>query len=399
VRSRRLPLSLLAAVLLLPLLAPAVRAPAQEAPDPNSRAALLEAIEGASAEEVLAVQQLLDARAKRTELDGKVAALDAELKTAAAKLREVEAEVARVQEKVDAVQRDVDRIEGEIRKSKDIVEESAVSIYKAAAGGNQFPLLSTDGSSHALIAGNKYVGDRSKRQQRELLAQGALRDELGDARDDLQKEVDRARVAERAAQQERDRVGGLRAEAEAQRADAAAAESQEQELLDSIRARKAEFQQQYDALQARINATLSRGSGAPANLSTGGGGSGQLAWPVSGPVSSGFGNRQDPFGNGTRMHTGIDIVASSGTPITAAADGTVNSAGWNGGYGNAVVVDHGDGLATLYGHMSRIGSSGGQSVSRGEVIGYVGSTGNSTGPHLHFEVRVNGSPQNPMNYL
>jgi murein DD-endopeptidase MepM/ murein hydrolase activator NlpD len=99
------------------------------------------------------------------------------------------------------------------------------------------------------------------------------------------------------------------------------------------------------------------------------------------------------------MHNGIDFGASAGTPIRAAADGVVVSAGPLGGYGNATVIDHGNGLATMYAHQSQIIVSAGQHVSRGQVIGYVGSTGFSTGPHLHFEVRVQGTPVDPMQYL
>jgi len=100
-----------------------------------------------------------------------------------------------------------------------------------------------------------------------------------------------------------------------------------------------------------------------------------------------------------RMHDGIDIAASSGTPIHAAASGTVIYAGWMEGYGNLVVIDHGNGLSTAYGHQSSIAVGNGQAVAQGQTIGYVGTTGHSTGPHLHFEVRVNGAPVDPLGYL
>jgi murein DD-endopeptidase MepM/ murein hydrolase activator NlpD len=122
-------------------------------------------------------------------------------------------------------------------------------------------------------------------------------------------------------------------------------------------------------------------------------GTGALSWPLSAPITSPFGWRWG------RMHEGIDLGAAYGTAIAAAADGTVIYAGWLGGYGNLTVIDHGGGLATAYGHQSRIAVSVGQQVSRGEIIGYVGSTGHSTGPHLHFEVRVNGEPVDPLGYL
>ena len=122
-------------------------------------------------------------------------------------------------------------------------------------------------------------------------------------------------------------------------------------------------------------------------------GSGALAWPVNAPITSPFGWRWG------RMHEGIDLGAAYGSPIAAAGAGTVIYAGWLGGYGNLTVIDHGGGLSTAYGHQSQIGVSVGQQVEQGQIIGNVGSTGHSTGPHLHFEVRVNGQAVDPLGYL
>ena len=122
-------------------------------------------------------------------------------------------------------------------------------------------------------------------------------------------------------------------------------------------------------------------------------GGGRLGWPVSGSVTSGFGPRWG------RTHEGIDIAVPEGTPVRAAAAGTVIHAGWLGGYGNLVVVDHGGGLSTAYAHNSALGASVGQSVAAGEVVAYSGNTGNSSGPHVHFEVRVGGSAVDPLGYL
>ena len=124
-----------------------------------------------------------------------------------------------------------------------------------------------------------------------------------------------------------------------------------------------------------------------------------MLWPANGPTTSGYGWRTHPVFGGSRFHAGIDIGAGYGAPVYAARSGVVVSAGEQGGYGNAVVIDHGDGIATLYAHQSSVAVYGGQSVSQGDVIGYVGSSGYSTGPHLHFEVRVNGSPVDPMGYF
>lgn len=121
--------------------------------------------------------------------------------------------------------------------------------------------------------------------------------------------------------------------------------------------------------------------------------------PVPGAVSSGFGMRVHPITGQNRMHNGLDMNGAMGDPIRAAQAGTVILAGVKGGYGNTIMIDHGGGVVTLYAHQSRFGTSVGSRVAAGEVIGYVGSTGQSTGPHLHFEVRINGTPVDPAPYL
>jgi len=123
-------------------------------------------------------------------------------------------------------------------------------------------------------------------------------------------------------------------------------------------------------------------------------------WPVYGKLESGVGGRRNPFtGRGHEYHEGQDIDAAWGTPVEAAASGKVTIAGWQRGYGNVVYVDHGSGLSTRYGHLSKINVSVGQNVGTGEIIGLVGSTGRSTGPHLHYEVRINNQPVDPKPYL
>jgi murein DD-endopeptidase MepM/ murein hydrolase activator NlpD len=123
-------------------------------------------------------------------------------------------------------------------------------------------------------------------------------------------------------------------------------------------------------------------------------------WPVDGTLEGGFGGRRNPFGGpGYEFHTGQDIEAPMGTPVIAGARGQVSFVGWQNGYGQLVVIDHGGGLSTRYGHLSHIDVDLGQSVSRGQLIGKVGSTGRSTGPHLHYEVRINDQAVNPLQYL
>lgn len=197
----------------------------------------------------------------------------------------------------------------------------------------------------------------------------------------------------------------LRREAAARAAEVAAKKQKAERLLTQARTDRASYERQLAEMEQASKsveamlAALPSGSGSAGSYS--GSCSGQLAWPCSGRISSPYGMRFHPVLHRTKMHTGMDIAAPGGTPIRAAAAGKVVMAGWNGAYGNCVIIDHGSGIATLYGHMQSgsLRCSRGQVVERGQTIGRCGSTGWSTGNHLHFEVRVNGSHRNPMNYL
>jgi len=176
----------------------------------------------------------------------------------------------------------------------------------------------------------------------------------------------------------------------------AAARRLKQSALATSRDTREEYLEEVNALAAQsaaLAAAIRDAQAGAGSTGTGTPSASGFIWPVNGPVVSGYGMRWG------RLHEGIDISASSGTPIWAAASGTVIHAGWLGGYGNLVVVDHGDGLATAYAHASAILVGVGQQVSQGESLSLVGSTGNSSGPHLHFEVRVNGVAVDPLLYL
>jgi murein DD-endopeptidase MepM/ murein hydrolase activator NlpD len=122
-------------------------------------------------------------------------------------------------------------------------------------------------------------------------------------------------------------------------------------------------------------------------------------WPVEGQITGSFGERIDPFNGEGAFHSGVDISSNLGHPVIAPADGVVTFCDFMGGYGKAIVVDHGHGISTRYGHLSGYAVAPGQHISRGDVIGYVGLSGRSTGPHLHYEVRINDTPVNPYKYL
>jgi len=183
----------------------------------------------------------------------------------------------------------------------------------------------------------------------------------------------------------------------------AAAQGEKAGALSAVREDRASFVAEAEslaaesaALAAQIAAAQRAAAAAPApapSAAAPASSGGQLGWPVAGPVTSGFGARWG------RMHEGIDIAVGSGTPVYAAAAGTVIHAGWLGGYGNLVVIDHGNGLSTAYAHNSSFVVGPGASVGKGFVIALSGNTGNSSGPHVHFEVRVNGAPVDPLGYL
>jgi murein DD-endopeptidase MepM/ murein hydrolase activator NlpD len=178
----------------------------------------------------------------------------------------------------------------------------------------------------------------------------------------------------------------------------AAARVAKRDALQNVKDSKAEYlhevaglQASSNALAAQIRSAQSRSSySAPSDTTPSAAG---FIWPVNGPVTSPFGMRWG------RMHEGIDIGVGYGTPIHAAAAGRVVYAGWMSGYGNLVAIDHGRGISTAYGHQSSIAVSVGQTVAQGQTIGYVGCTGHCFGPHLHFEVRINGTPVDPLAYL
>jgi murein DD-endopeptidase MepM/ murein hydrolase activator NlpD len=176
-------------------------------------------------------------------------------------------------------------------------------------------------------------------------------------------------------------------------------ESQLQSILNALNADAAQQQRivasdegDQQAIEQAIQALASSGNGAAL-------GSIHFIWPVVGPITSPFGYRMDPVMHQYWLHAGIDIGVGYGTPIHAAAAGTVILTGWVNGYGNTTVIDLGDGITNLYAHQERIIVHEGETVSQGQVIGYVGATGWATGPHLHFEIRVNGKPINPQPYL
>ena len=215
---------------------------------------------------------------------------------------------------------------------------------------------------------------------------------------------EKATVENTRAQLEKDKAEAevLVADAQAKKAKVEDKESEQQVLLDQAIYDRDTSERMYEEIMAasqevanmirRSQMSFAGYSGAPA-------GAGGMIWPISGPITSEFGWRTHPIFGTARFHSGLDIGGDYGMPIYAAASGTVIYAGWISGYGNAVIIDHGGGVTTLYGHNDSLNVSEGENVAQGQVIAMCGSTGNSTGPHCHFEVRENGEPVSPYGYL
>lgn len=213
------------------------------------------------------------------------------------------------------------------------------------------------------------------------------------ARTAIEENRNQTQAEENALAGEVNRLASLTAAERSKQSEVEAQINSKKQLVSKIEQDKASWlaaEAEFARSAARIRAQLSAGGATPVIGARSASG---FIWPASGGVSSGFGPRWG------RMHTGIDIPVAYGSPVVAAKAGRVAIAEWYGGYGNLVVIDHGGGISTWYGHNSSFTVSAGQSVSQGQVIAKAGSTGHSTGPHVHFEVRINGNAVNPLNYL
>jgi murein DD-endopeptidase MepM/ murein hydrolase activator NlpD len=328
------------------------------------------------------------ARASDRQLENAVRALDAHILG-----QQAETDAAR--QAAAVAERELKELTAKLeatRKQRDVlrtqVKDRAIAAY-----------INPTGTAIARVFTAKDITEATRK--RELLDQvmsgnGELLDRLHATEEDLGiAQAAQAKVAERVAQRRRTAEARLVALKKV-RYEQARLRGALQERIDHFLAEADVVARQEATLAAfiRTNSVPQRASRSAVDPGTDGRVSGAgLIWPVRGPVTSGYGMRWG------RMHQGIDIGAGTGVPIRAAKGGTVTFAGTMSGYGNVVIIDHGGGFSTLYAHQSRLGSSVGQDVGQGQVIGYVGSTGHSTGPHLHFETRVNGSPRNPRNYL
>ncbi len=346
-------------------------------------------------DELLGKIQTLDAR--RAETEGVVEDLDRRLALLEDRIDAVSAELTAAQKRIAVLSHELQKILGDLDARTDTYASRAVSIYKAGPTAYVDGLLTSETMTELF---DRYAYYRSAVDaDSELISEiEILRDETETRRALVEKEEARIARAKLRLEQDKDEVEQLRHEQALVLAQQEAVVRAKENLLAKVENKKSAYervQRQLERDAAEIQALLA-GASATGPLPVGGG---QLLWPTAGPLTSGYGYRTHPIFGDTRLHTGIDIGAAYGAPVVASDAGTVVYAGSMSGYGNVIAIDHGGGLATTYNHLSAFHVSSGQRVGRGSTIGAVGCTGYCTGPHLHFEVRVNGSPVDPMPYL
>jgi murein DD-endopeptidase MepM/ murein hydrolase activator NlpD len=395
-----LPLAFLLAVVALALPSGAQTSPTSAAPD-EARA------------ETRSRQREVDAQldvlhATEDELEARLDELDAQLAEQQTTLDQARADREAAEAELATLMVDISEAESNVAAQRQRAQARAVAAYVHPRGQGVEVLLGTDDLTE-LHEKTVFIRQVAEYDQdvldRFLEAEAALEDQR-DRADEV-----------------RQRSAAAQAQADAAVAALAAQRAEQETVREALDVRIAEFEEEADSLaaeEARLTSLISarqaeaRRAAAPPPTTapsptpepdpgpspsvtspptTRPPTTSELLWPVNGVLTSLFGPRWG------RMHNGIDIGAPTGTSIKAADAGYVFFAGWMGGYGNVVLIDHGGGLTTLYAHQSQIQTSVGQNVSRGQVIGRVGSTGQSTGPHLHFEVRANGTPVNPLAYL
>lgn len=356
-------------------------------------------IEQLDAQRQATVEEFEAVNAELLELQDQLALLNAELARAQAQLDERERALAATTAELQATEQRLADTRAQLETNRARWEASVRESYIQGRPGPAIPVFEIadpDDLAHA----TQYMQAIVAHGRRGYEQIGVLQTQIEADEAALERLRTRQDAERRAAQAERDHVAELVAVQEALVTQVQAQADAKRALLAQLEADRSSAEHliaNLEAESARIEQELAARAASPSAIAPSG--SGQFLMPTSGPITSGFGYRVHPISGVRRLHAGIDIGAPTGQPIYASAAGTVVSAGVRGGYGNAVVIDHGGGFATLYAHQSRVAASPGQSVSQGQVIGYVGSTGYSTGPHLHFEIRVNGTPQNPMNYL
>ena len=347
-------------------------------------------------------EQIAELAKQASDIEATRKALQSEIDLTKEEITTVEAYIARLQQQIDVKTTELTAAEKALEEKEDRFAQTVRTTYEQG-DSSYLEVLLNSSSFKDLLTRMEIVSSLMEDNKRVVAEYKAAKEDIEQKKTDLESTQNDQKEYQQNLSYKVDEL--------------AASEAQQKALQESVEAYKAESEAEYDRIanemqnvsnqiaeQSRKEAEEAARKAASSGATSGGTAtrySGTFVWPLPGytNASSAYGWRTHPIFGTRKFHAGEDIPAPTGTAIIAAQSGTVTTAGWVSGYGNYTVISHGNGVMTAYGHQSAIYVSVGQTVSAGETIGAVGSTGNSTGPHLHFEVYVNGSTQNPMSYF
>jgi peptidoglycan DL-endopeptidase CwlO len=332
-------------------------------------------------------------------LTGEVAGIRNREAAVRARLAAKQAELDQAMAELDTAKAHLARVRAHLKRALTALRERLVAMYEAGSP-DVISVIVGSSSLDDLAARTEYL-DRLHGMDEAVVGRVRdLRDQVKSLVSRLRDSKNRIEDARDAIASEKEALTAARVALQSRQAALVATRHDREAALEKVDRHAEELDGDLGEIQGKIAAQLAETGSAPLPAGPIKGGSGMLIWPVDGPVVSGFGSRT--INGSYEYHPGIDIAVPEGTPIRAAASGTViftEPEASSGGYGNYTCIDHGGGLSTCYAHQTSFAVSAGQSVSQGAIIGYTGCTGYCFGPHLHFEVRINGSVTDPMGYL
>jgi murein DD-endopeptidase MepM/ murein hydrolase activator NlpD len=323
-------------------------------------------------------------------LQGQIHATQRRLDAAQSSLDRQKDELLQVRDRLEAARDRLARLRSELATARRVLAARLVEIYKSDTPDALTVVLESDGFGDMLERAEflQRISDQDRKITDRVRG---LRDQAQGQAEQLAKLEEREQLAAERILEERDQIASAESSLVSSRDQLASVVSNKRGVLAQVRNQKQDAMEDLASLQAQQARVAGALQSAPGPIKQG---SGQLIFPVNGPITGVFGEQRPGH-----LHAGVDFAVPEGTPIRAADSGRVALMGWVGGYGNYTCIQHTASMSTCYGHQSRFATSNGASVSQGQVIGYSGNTGNSTGPHLHFEVRINGTPVDPMGYL